>query len=77
MWYYVGECFRMSEKALYTIHRLYILSFLGVSYDFIRDRNLEHMIDYERRGIETFPIDKNIKLDKPNIIFRNAEEFEQ
>ncbi|CAH0724352.1 unnamed protein product, partial [Brenthis ino] len=71
----VGVCYKLSDEARNTLKELYILMYLGINENILRDKGLELMLINDKAVKETYPIDKNMELDNANVVFKNREEF--
>ncbi|XP_053615152.1 fanconi-associated nuclease 1-like isoform X2 [Plodia interpunctella] len=72
-----GPCFKLSVAARNTLEKLYLLMYLGINYEIIREKRLEVTILYDKVGLEAYPIDKNMELDDASIVFDNREQFDR
>ena len=65
----------MSDLARTTFHNLYVLMYLGIDYNIIREKKLEFTLLHEKINRETFPIDKAMEVDDASVVFKDKEEF--
>ncbi|XP_028168981.1 fanconi-associated nuclease 1-like [Ostrinia furnacalis] len=70
-----GPCYKLSDVARRTIYKLYILMYLGINYNIIREKNLELTLLYDKINRETYPVEDDM-LDDASVVFRERAEFE-
>ncbi|CAH0695805.1 unnamed protein product [Spodoptera exigua] len=72
-----GHCYKMSKLAQATFYRLYVLMYLGIDYNIIRERQLELVLLYDKIKRETYPVDKDMVVDDASCVFHDKEEFDR
>ncbi|KAL4714963.1 hypothetical protein ACJJTC_003114 [Scirpophaga incertulas] len=72
-----GACYKLSNLARDAIYRLYVLMYLGINYNIIRQKKLELMLINDKIDRETFPINDEGVLDSASIVFKNNTDFER
>ncbi|CAG5048889.1 unnamed protein product [Parnassius apollo] len=72
-----GSCYRLTEAAHTTFTKLYHLMYLGIDYGLIRENRLELLLINDKAKKETYPIDKDMRLDNASVIFNTRDEFER
>ncbi|KAH9643673.1 hypothetical protein HF086_006149 [Spodoptera exigua] len=72
-----GHCYKMSKLAQATLYRLYVLMYLGMDYNIIRERQLELVLLYDKIKRETYPVDKAMVVDDASCVFHDKEEFDR
>ncbi|XP_013187782.2 fanconi-associated nuclease 1 isoform X2 [Amyelois transitella] len=71
-----GPCFKLSDLTRNTLDKLYMLMYLGINYNVIREKRLELTILYDKIGRETYPVEDNW-LDDASVVFENREQFDR
>ncbi|KAL0820383.1 hypothetical protein ABMA28_006272 [Loxostege sticticalis] len=71
----VGPCYKLSDAARRAIYKLYILMYLGINYNVIKEKNLELILLYDKINRETYPVEDEM-LDDASVVFKEKDEFE-
>ncbi|XP_026321004.1 fanconi-associated nuclease 1-like [Hyposmocoma kahamanoa] len=69
--------YKLSDLARSTLYKLYLIMYLGIDFNLIRDRKLEFMLLCEKTLRETYPVNKDMVLDNASIVFRDKDDFER
>lgn len=72
----VGPCYKLSDAARRAIYKLYILMYLGINYNVIKEKNLELILLYDKINRETYPVEDEM-LDDASVVFKEKDEFER
>lgn len=70
-----GTCYRLTDLARRALDKLYLLMYLGINYEVIREKKLELKLINDKIKQETYPVDEKMKLDNASVVFRSREEF--
>ncbi|XP_026763167.2 fanconi-associated nuclease 1-like isoform X2 [Galleria mellonella] len=71
-----GVCYRLSEFTRSTLYRLYVLMYLGIDYNHIRDKKLELLLINDKIKRETYPVDADMSLDDASVVFESKQQFD-
>lgn len=69
--------YKLSDLARSTLYKLYLIMYLGIDFNLIRDRKLEFMLLCDKILRETYPVNKDMVLDNASIVFRDKDDFER
>ncbi|XP_073953597.1 fanconi-associated nuclease 1-like isoform X2 [Choristoneura fumiferana] len=72
-----GSCYKLSDFARSTLNKLYVLMYLGMDYTMIREKKLELALIHDKINRESYPVDRDMKLDNASAVFENKDEFER
>lgn len=72
----VGPCYKLSDGARKTMYKLYVLMYLGINFDVIREKKLEMILLYDKTNRETYPVEDNM-VDDASVVFKEKEDFER
>ncbi|CAG4946805.1 unnamed protein product [Colias eurytheme] len=73
----LGPCYELSDQCRRTFNELYILMYLGMDYNILREKKLELVILYDKINREPYPIDKDMGIDNASVVFKNRQEFQR
>ncbi|XP_038211585.1 fanconi-associated nuclease 1-like isoform X2 [Zerene cesonia] len=73
----LGPCYKLSDLCRRTLNELYILMYLGMDYNILREKKLELVILYDKINREPYPIDEDIDIDNASVVFKNRLEFQR
>lgn len=70
-----GICYKLSDLARTTLYNLYVLMYLGMDFNIIREKKLELMLLHDKTKAETFPVCKDMVVDNASVVFQDKDEF--
>ncbi|XP_050674723.1 fanconi-associated nuclease 1-like [Leptidea sinapis] len=71
----VGPSYKLSDLVQSTLSELYMLMYLGINQNIIREKKLELTLLYDKINRETYPIDKHMDIDDASVVFKTRHEF--